>query len=56
MNSKNEKLDSKIKLSKNSSFVILLFAIFKFRNIGHFTFRRSKFSPLPILIFIIFNI
>ena len=39
---KNEKLNSKIKLSNNSSFVILIFAILKFRNIG-----RSKFWPPP---------
>ena len=34
----NEKKNSKIKLSNNSSVVIL-----KFRNIGRSTFRRSKF-------------
>ena len=42
---KNEKLNSKIKLSNNSSFVILIFAILKFRNIGRSTFPRSKFWP-----------
>ena len=46
---KNEKLNSKIKLTCNSSFVILIFAILKFRTIGRSTFRRSKFSALPIL-------
>ena len=39
----NEKKNSKIKLSNNSSFVILIFVILKFRNIGHSAFRRSKF-------------
>ena len=39
----NEKINSKIKLSNNSSFVILSFVIFKFRNIGRSTFLRSKF-------------
>ena len=42
MISKNEKLNSKIKLSNNSSFDILIFAILKFRNIG-----GSKFCPPP---------
>ena len=40
---KNKKLNSKIKLSDNSAFVILIFTILKFRNIGHSTFDRSKF-------------
>ena len=35
-----QKWNSKIELSNNSSFVILIFAILKFRNIG-----RSKFWP-----------
>ena len=35
---KYQKLNSKIKLSNNSSFVILIFAIWKFRKIGHSTF------------------
>ena len=39
---KNDKLNSEIKLSNNSYFVFLRFAIFKFRNIG-----RSNFLPLP---------
>ena len=43
----NEKINSKIKLSNNSSFVILIFVIFIFRNIGRSTFRRSKFWPPP---------
>ena len=43
----NEKINSKIKLSNNSSFVILIFGIFKFRNIGRSTFRGSKFWPPP---------
>ena len=34
-----------MKLSKNSSFVIFLFAILQFRNIDRSTFRRSKFWP-----------
>ena len=37
-----------IKLSNNSSFVILIFPIFKFRNIGRSTFLRSKFWFPPI--------
>ena len=41
----NEKINSKIKLLKNSSFVILIFVILKFRNIGRSTFRSSKFWP-----------
>ena len=36
-----------IKLSKNSSFVILIFATLKFRNFSRSTFRRSKFWPPP---------
>ena len=44
---KNEKLNYKIKWSNNSSFVILIFAILKFRNIDRSTFRRSKFWPPP---------
>ena len=47
---KYENLNSKIKLSNNSSFVILIFAILKFRNIGRSTFRRSKIW-LPSLFF-----
>ena len=43
----NEKINSKIKLSNNSSFVILSFVIFKFRNIGRSTFLRSKFWAPP---------
>ena len=39
----NEEINSEIKLSNNSSFVILIFVILKFRNIGRSTFRRSKF-------------
>ena len=45
---KYEKLNSIIKLSNNSSFVILIFAFLKFRNIGCSTFRRFKISPPPI--------
>ena len=41
---KYEKFKSKIKLTNNSSFVILIFAILKFRNIG-----RSKIWPPPII-------
>ena len=43
----NERIDSEIKLSNNSSFVILIFVILKFRNIGRSTFRRSKFRSPP---------
>ena len=43
----NEKINSKIKLSNNSSFVILIFVILKFWNIGRSTFRRYKFRPPP---------
>ena len=39
----NEKPNSKIKLSNNLPFVILIFVILKFRNIGRSTIRRSKF-------------
>ena len=46
---KNEKINSKIKLSNKSSFVILLFAILKFWNFGRSTFCRSKFRPTPKL-------
>ena len=45
----NEKINSKIKLSNNWSFVILIFVILKFWNIGRSTFRRSKFWPLPFI-------
>ena len=45
---KNEKINSKIKLSNNSSFVVLIFAILKFWNITRSTFRLSKFWP-PLL-------
>ena len=41
----NEKIKSKIKLSNNSSFVILIFVNLKFQNIGRSTFCRSKFWP-----------
>ena len=40
---KNKRINSKIKLSNNLSFGILIFAIFKFWNIGRSTFRRTKF-------------
>ena len=36
-----------MKLSNNSSFVILIFAILKFWNIDRSTFRRSKFWLPP---------
>ena len=45
----NEKINSKIKLWNNSSFVILIFVILKFQNIGRSTFRRSKFWPPPLI-------
>ena len=35
----------KIKKSNNSSFVILILEVSNFRNIGHSTFGRSKFTP-----------
>ena len=38
-----------IKLSKNSCFVILIFATMKFRNFSRSAFRRSKFWPRPII-------
>ena len=41
----NEKINLKIKLPNNSSFVLLVFVILKFQNIGRSTFYRSKFSP-----------
>ena len=43
--SKKWKKSAKIKLSNNSSFFILIFAISEFRNTGRSTFRRSKFWP-----------
>ena len=43
----NEKINSKIKLLKNSSFVILIFVILKFRNIDRSTFRLPKFWLSP---------
>ena len=43
----NEKINSKIKLSNNSSFTILIFVILKFRNIGRSTFEHSKFCTPP---------
>ena len=46
---KIEKKNSIIKLSNNSSFVILTFAISKFRNIDRSAFRRYKFWPPPPL-------
>ena len=39
----DEKINSKIKISNNSSFVIFIFVILEFRNIGRSTFCRSKF-------------
>ena len=39
----------KIKESKNSSFVILIFAILEFWNIAHSIFNCFKFWPPPIL-------
>ena len=45
-NRKNiSKTNSQIEKLNNSTFVILIFEISKFRNIGHSTFRRSKFWP-----------
>ena len=38
-----------IKLSKNSSFVISIFATLKFRNFRRSTFRCSKFWPPPTI-------
>ena len=45
----NEKINSKINLSNNSSFVILILAVLKFRNIGRSTFRRSKFFSVELI-------
>ena len=42
----NEKINSKIKLLNNSSFVILIFVILKFRNISRSTFCRSKIGKI----------
>ena len=47
---KYEKLNSEIKLSINSSFVILIFAILKSQNIGRSTFSRSKIVPSTFLV------
>ena len=46
----NEKINSKIKLSDNSSFVILIFVILTFRNIDRSIFRRSKLRPPPVFV------
>ena len=43
-----------IKLSKNLSFVILIFATLKFRNFRRSTFRHSKSWPPPILVLNLF--
>ena len=40
-------MNSKIKLSNNSSVAILIFVILKFWNIGPFTFEHSKFCTRP---------
>ena len=40
---KNEIISSKINLSNDSNFVILIFEILKFRNIDRSTVRRYKF-------------
>ena len=45
----NKKKNLKIKLSNSSSFVILIFVILKFRNIGHSVV--PNFDPHPIWIF-----
>ena len=42
-----KKVNSIMKLSNNSSFVILIFGILKFRNIDCCTFCRFKFQPPP---------
>ena len=42
---KNEKVNSKIKWSNNSSFVILIFAIWKFRNIIVLHFIVPNLDP-----------
>ena len=42
-----KKINSIMKLSNNSSFVILIFEILKFRNIDRSTFRHSKFWHPP---------
>ena len=44
-----------IKLSKNLSFVILIFETLKFRNFRRSTFRRSKFWPPPVIALIHFR-
>ena len=50
-----KKINSIMKLSNNSSFVILVFAILKFRNIDRFTFRHSEFWLPPMIKFPKFN-
>ena len=42
---KNKKINSKIKKSNNSTFVILIFEIFELRNIGRFKFGRRQVDP-----------
>ena len=46
----NEKINSKIKLSNNSSFTILIFSILKFWNIGCSTFEHFKFCTPPAIL------
>ena len=46
---KNLKINSKIKPSNKSSFVILIFTILKFRKIGRSEFRRSVVEGLKII-------
>ena len=47
MIAKISKIKFENKISNNSSFVILIFAVLKFQNIDRSTFRRSKISPSP---------
>ena len=46
----NEKINSKIKISNNSSFVILIFVILKFQNIGLLHSVVPNFDPHPTIL------
>ena len=46
-NHKKKRINSEIEKSNNSTFVISIFEVSNFRNIGRSTFGRSKFWPPP---------
>ena len=51
----NEKINSKIKISNNSSCVILIFVILKFQNIGFLHSVVPNFDPHPNIFEIFFQ-